>query len=45
MLTQFLKKQLDNYLLKNQPNVALFTNLMMSNATAESTDSRSVYSN
>ena len=28
MLTQFMKKQLDNYLIKNQPGITLFNNLL-----------------
>ena len=49
MLTQFMKKQLDTYLIKNQPGIALFNSLLNPNCgegvPATTTDSRSVYSN
>ena len=32
MLTQFLKKQLENYLAKNQPNVTLFNSLLVNSS-------------
>jgi hypothetical protein len=44
-----MKKQLDTYLIKNQPGIALFNNLLNPNygegVAANTTDSRSVYSN
>jgi hypothetical protein len=48
MLTQFMKKQLDAYLIKNQPGIAMFNNLLNpggGNEGNNTTDSRSVYSN
>jgi len=47
MLTQFMKKQLDAYLIKNQHGIAMFNNLLNpgGNEGGNTTDSRSVYSN